>query len=55
MLLFAPHRREDQLTNAVHETVARWQFPLNVKVTVWAAARDGERYADAHTGTIHEC
>ncbi len=43
MILFAPHGREDQLTNAVHEPGARWRFPLNVKVYGLVVARDGER------------
>src|SRR5207249_4441877 len=36
---------QNQLTNAVHVTVARLQFLLNVKGPIWAAARDGERLA----------
>jgi hypothetical protein len=31
------------LTSPLHLTAARLRFLLNVKVYVWAAARDGER------------
>ena len=43
MRLFALHRQEAQLTNAVLVTAARLRIGMNVKGSIWAAARDGER------------
>jgi hypothetical protein len=34
---------------AVRGTAARVRFRMNVKVYIWAAARDGERYCDTRS------
>ena len=43
MHLFALHRQEDQLTNAVLVTAARLRIGMSVNSLGWEAARDGER------------
>ncbi|MBI3757279.1 MAG: hypothetical protein HY267_04810 [Deltaproteobacteria bacterium] len=39
--------------NAVHVTAARWRIGMNAKGLVWAAARDGRRWASPYPAVVY--